>query len=153
MASHNAFANGQAINRNNMRVNESALRGAHVTNGVNATPTHASYLGATKCARPRGHAFQQYSESRSGGADNAGGRRFALAGPYHEYFSAEAWELQQTVAVKSSRGVATAAANNNHPAGFNGSTAPSNNQTHTYADRPPSARPQGAYSGSRPIIP
>ncbi len=46
-ASHSAFVNGQAINRGATHLSASALRGAKVTNGVNASPTRASYLGAS----------------------------------------------------------------------------------------------------------
>jgi uncharacterized membrane protein YgcG len=46
-ASHNAFVNGQAINRGATHLSESALRGASVTNRINASPTRASYLGAS----------------------------------------------------------------------------------------------------------
>jgi hypothetical protein len=46
-ASHSAFVNGQAINRGATHLSASALRGARVTNGVNASPSRASYLGAS----------------------------------------------------------------------------------------------------------
>jgi len=46
-ASHSAFVNGQAINRGATHLSESALRGARVTNNINASPTRASYLGAS----------------------------------------------------------------------------------------------------------
>jgi hypothetical protein len=46
-ASHSAFVNGQAINRGATHLSASALRGARVTNGVSASPTRASYLGAS----------------------------------------------------------------------------------------------------------
>src|SRR5208283_5392626 len=46
-ASHSAFVNGQAINRGATHLSASALRGAKVTNGVNASPTRASYLGVS----------------------------------------------------------------------------------------------------------
>ncbi|MGC2764455.1 MAG: DUF6600 domain-containing protein [Candidatus Acidiferrum sp.] len=45
-ASHNAFVNGQAINRGAQHLTEASLRGAQVTNGMHASPTHASSLGA-----------------------------------------------------------------------------------------------------------
>jgi hypothetical protein len=45
-ASHNAFVNGQAINRGASHLSEASLRGARIVNGVNASPTHSSYLGA-----------------------------------------------------------------------------------------------------------
>ena len=46
-ASHSAFVNGQAINRGATHLSASALRGASVTNRINASPTRASYLGAS----------------------------------------------------------------------------------------------------------
>ena len=46
-ASHSAFVNGQAINRGATHLSPAALRGARVTNSVNASPTRASYLGAS----------------------------------------------------------------------------------------------------------
>ena len=46
-ASHNAFVNGEHINRGTHQVTEASLRNARVTNGINASPTRASYLGAS----------------------------------------------------------------------------------------------------------
>lgn len=47
-ASHNTFVNGQAVNRGAQHLTEASLRGAQVTTrGVQATPTHSSYLGAS----------------------------------------------------------------------------------------------------------
>jgi hypothetical protein len=46
-ASHNAFVNGQAINRGAAHLTAASLNGAHVVGGVNASPTHSSYLGAS----------------------------------------------------------------------------------------------------------
>lgn len=45
-ASHNAFVNGQAINRSSQHLTEASLRNAQVTNGIHATPTRTSALGA-----------------------------------------------------------------------------------------------------------
>ncbi|HKM65567.1 MAG TPA: DUF6600 domain-containing protein [Candidatus Acidoferrum sp.] len=63
-ASHNAFVNGQAINRGASHVSAASLRGAQVVGGVNASPTHSSYLGA---ANTRGNVSRPSSnvESRS----------------------------------------------------------------------------------------
>jgi len=47
VASHNAFVNGQAINRSSTRLSANSLRNAQVTNGIKASPTHASYFGAS----------------------------------------------------------------------------------------------------------
>ena len=46
-ASHSAFVNGQAINRGATHLSAAALRGASVTNRIDASPTRASYLGAS----------------------------------------------------------------------------------------------------------
>ena len=46
-ASHNAFVNGQAINRNATHLSASSLRNARVAGSVNASPTHSSYFGAS----------------------------------------------------------------------------------------------------------
>jgi len=46
-ASHNAFVNGQAINRNATHLSANSLRNARVSGGVNASPTHSSYFGAS----------------------------------------------------------------------------------------------------------
>ena len=45
VASRNNFVNGQAINRGAFHVNESALRGARVTNRTGFTPTRQSFVG------------------------------------------------------------------------------------------------------------
>jgi hypothetical protein len=46
-ASHNAFVNGQAINRGATHLSASSLRNARVAGGVNASPTHSSFMGAS----------------------------------------------------------------------------------------------------------
>ena len=51
-ASHNTFVNGQAVNRGAQHLSEASLRGAQVsTNGIHATPTRSSYLGASNMNR------------------------------------------------------------------------------------------------------
>ena len=50
--SHNAFVNGQLVNRGNARVTAASLRGATVTNRLNMTPTRQSFTGAVN-ARAR----------------------------------------------------------------------------------------------------
>ncbi len=47
VASHNAFVNGQRINRSASHISASSLRNARVENGISARPTNASYLGAS----------------------------------------------------------------------------------------------------------
>ena len=44
--SHNAFVNGQRVNRGATRVTAADLRGAQVTNRLSLTPTRQSYMGA-----------------------------------------------------------------------------------------------------------
>jgi hypothetical protein len=46
VASRNAFAGGQAINRHSVRVTQASLRGAQVTDRIAATPTRQSSFGA-----------------------------------------------------------------------------------------------------------
>ncbi len=46
VANHNAFRNGQAINRGATRLTAASLRGAQVTNSVGIKPTQRSSLGA-----------------------------------------------------------------------------------------------------------
>jgi hypothetical protein len=47
-ASHSTFVNGQAVNRGAQHLTEASLRNAKVTtNGIHASPTRSSYLGAS----------------------------------------------------------------------------------------------------------
>jgi len=46
-ASRSTFVNGQAINRSAQHLNAASLRNAQVTNGIHASPTRSSYLGAS----------------------------------------------------------------------------------------------------------
>ncbi len=147
VASHSAFANGQAINRNNMRVNESMLRGAHVTNGVNATPSHASYLGATnthgRVATPSSNIQNRAVMART--APAAGASHL----PVHT-MNASALRPGRSPAPTATNNVRSAPSGsmNNRPGSFGGNTPASNGRTTTYADRPPSARPQGGLNGN-----
>jgi hypothetical protein len=45
--SRTGFVSGQSVNRGAARLTEASLRGAHVSNGANVSPTHASYFGAS----------------------------------------------------------------------------------------------------------
>jgi hypothetical protein len=51
-ASHNALVNGERINRGAQHLTAASLRNAQVTNGIHATPTRSSSLGA---ANMQGH--------------------------------------------------------------------------------------------------
>jgi len=46
-ASHNAFVNGERINRNNSHISASSLRNARVAGGINASPNRSSFFGAS----------------------------------------------------------------------------------------------------------
>ena len=46
-ASHSAFVNGERINRNNTHLSAGSLRNARVAGGINASPTHSSFFGAS----------------------------------------------------------------------------------------------------------
>jgi hypothetical protein len=46
-ASHNAFVNGQAINRGAQHLTEASLHGTQVANGIHAAPTRFSSMGAS----------------------------------------------------------------------------------------------------------
>jgi hypothetical protein len=46
-ASHNAFVNGERINRSGTRLSASSLRNARVAGGINASPNHSSYFGGS----------------------------------------------------------------------------------------------------------
>jgi hypothetical protein len=46
-ASHTAFVNGQSINRSATHLSANSLRNARVAGGINASPTHSSFLGAS----------------------------------------------------------------------------------------------------------
>jgi hypothetical protein len=47
VASHNSFVNGERINRSSTHLSANSLRNARVAGGINASPTHASFLGAS----------------------------------------------------------------------------------------------------------
>jgi hypothetical protein len=147
VASHSAFANGQAINRNNMRVNESALRGTHVTNGVNATPTHASYLGATnmhgRVATPSNNIQNRAVVARTVPAASASHL------PVHTMNTStlRPGHYNAPTTTSNVRGASVGGVNN-RPGGFGGNASVSNNRTPSYADRPPSYRPQGGMNGN-----
>jgi hypothetical protein len=78
-ASHNAFVNGQTINRSSQHLTEASLRGAQVTNRINATPTHASYFGAANAhsnvARPINNVQNRSVMARTTPATAASGVR------------------------------------------------------------------------------
>jgi len=46
-ASHSAFVNGERINRSSTHLSASSLRNVRVAGGINASPNHSSFIGAT----------------------------------------------------------------------------------------------------------
>ena len=143
VASHSAFANGQAINRNNMRVNESTLRGAHVTNGANITPTHASYLGATnahgRVATPSSNIQNRAVVART--APAAGAAHL----PVHTMNTSALRPGQYNrPATTNNGGGHTLPVTGTRPGGFGG---PQNRSEQISTNRPPSARTTG-YGGN-----
>ena len=150
VASHNTFANGQAIHRNNMRVNESTLRGAHVTDGVNARPSHASYLGATnmhgRVATPS-HNIQNRSvvarTAPAAGASHLPVRTMNASALRPGRYTAPA-------ATSNLRGPSSGAsgAMNNRPEVSGGNAGTSNRRDQVSLNRPPSARTPGGFNGN-----
>jgi hypothetical protein len=128
-ASHNAFVNGQAINRGATHLSASSLRNARVAGGVNASPTHASYLGASsmhgRVATPSATVQNRSVVARSTPAAAASHM------PVHTMNSS---------AVSANRGSGNPAGNSarggNSPQGFS-----SSRQSQLSSNRPPSASP------------
>jgi hypothetical protein len=153
VASHNAFANGQAINRNNMRVNEAALRGAHVTNGADIRPTHASYLGATnthgRVATPSNNIQNRAVVART--APAAGASHLPVHTMNTSALRPGQYTRPATVNTANNanngRG-AVSPSMNNRLGGFSSNQSSSNHSQQTYSDRPPTARPQGGFGGN-----
>jgi hypothetical protein len=130
-ASHSAFVNGQRINPGATHLSASALRGAKVTNGINASPTHASYLGA---ANSRGHVA-----TPSAGVQN----RSVMA---RTTPAASASHLPVRTMSNSSLRPGNATANSAARPGGTSSGLNANRQSQLSANRPPS----GTQQGSRP---
>jgi hypothetical protein len=146
-ASHSTFANGQPIHRNNMQVNEASLRGAHITNGVNVKPTHASYLGATnvhgRVATPSSNVQNRPVVARTAPAVGASHL------PVRTMNASELRPGRYTAPAATSKPHdASSGAMNNRPGPSGGSTATSNRREQIFLNRPPSARPQGGFTGN-----
>jgi hypothetical protein len=147
-ASHNAFVNGQAINRNATHLSASSLRSARVAGGVNASPTHASYLGASnshgRVATPSANVQNRSVVARSTPASAASHM------PVHTMNSAS---------TSANHGGNSPAGNFNR-GGNNSQTFSNGRQSQLSSNRPPaasqmqSARPNGSFNsnanGSRP---
>lgn len=145
VAHHNAFANGQAIHRNDLRVNEATLRGAHVTNGVNARPTNASYLGAKnmhgRVATPSSNVQNRSVVARTSpatGASHLPVRTMNAA-------TLRPGQITRSEATNNIRGISESTLN--RPGSFGGNTSTPNHNRQDYSNRPPLARPQGGFAG------
>ena len=84
-ASHNAFVNGQAINRGAQHLTEASLRGAQVTNGMHAVTDACQLTRRSEYGLSRGDSVEKRGESQRDGTQHAGSRRFAFAGSHHEF--------------------------------------------------------------------
>jgi len=135
-ASRNTFVNGQAVNRNSMRVTQASLRSAQVTNRADFTPTRSSYTGAAN-ARGRVSAPPASVANRSVVARTA-----PAAAASH--IPVRTMNTQGLTA--GGRGNASANASANRPGAFGGrnnagsnNTATSQRQRELSNNRPPSA--------------
>jgi hypothetical protein len=151
--SHNAFVNGQAINRGAAHLTEASLKGAQVTNGVSATPTRQSYLGAANTGghvamppsaiqnrpvlartAPAAAASHMPVRTMSTGALNSG--RAGTSNPINS-----AAERPMMGRVATTMAAAQAAS---RPAGTPNTAAMSTRQRELSQNRPPSAIQNGA---------
>ena len=130
--SHNAFVNGQPVNRGANHLTEASLRGARVTNGVNASPTHASYLGT---ANSRGHISTPPAgvQNRSVMARTAP----AASASHLPVRTMDSANLRTGHAVNAP--ATSAARATNAPRGMS-----ANRQSQIASNRPPSAMPQNS---------
>jgi len=147
VASHTAFANGQAINRSNMmRVNESTLRGAQVTNGVNASPTRASYFGATnahgRVAMPSNSIQNRSVVART--APASGASRL----PVRTMNTSALRPGRENAPVNNNARGVNSPAMNNRPGVSGGRTPAFNRNEQLSSNRPPSAQTQGGVPGN-----
>ncbi|HET6931811.1 MAG TPA: DUF6600 domain-containing protein [Candidatus Acidoferrum sp.] len=145
VASHNAFVNGQRINRSSTHLSASTLRNVRVTNGVSASPTHASYFGA---ANSHGRVT---TPSASVQNRSVVARSTPAAAASHIPV-----RTMNSGAFSGNRGANSPAGNFGRGAN-NGQTFNNARQSQLSSNRPPSAsqpqnaRPNGSFnSGSRP---
>lgn len=129
-ASHNAFVNGQAINRSAQHLTEASLRGAQVTNHINASPSRSSYFGE---ANARGNVARPSTsvENRSVMARTTPGAA-ASHMPVHTMNTAS-----------HPSGSMNARSMSNAPSGMS-----ANRMSELSANRPPSASQPGSRAGS-----
>jgi hypothetical protein len=140
VASHSAFTSGQAINRSAAHVTEASLRGATVTNYINATPTHASYFAASN-AHARVSTPSSAIQNRSVVARTAPA---AAASHLPARRMNTAALRPNTTASNGARGLSSSTYN--RTAATNGKSATMNRQQEIASSRPPSARPQGSFN-------
>jgi hypothetical protein len=141
VASHSAFTNGQAINRGAAHITEASLRGTTVSNRVNATPTNASYHGASnahgRVATPSSAIQNRAVVART--APAAGASHL----PVHTMNTAALRSNPTT----SSNARGFSSTNNNRPGASGGNSATTmNRQQEISSNRPPSARTQGSFN-------
>jgi hypothetical protein len=146
VASHNAFVNGQAINRSATHLSANSLRNAQVTNGIKASPTHASYFGASnthgRVATPSNNVQNRSVVARSTPAAAA------------SHMPVRAMNSTATSANRAGN----SPAGNFGRGGNNGQTLSNGRQSQLSSNRPPStsqqqsARPNGSFNNnsSRP---
>lgn len=134
-ASHNAFVNGQSINRSTQHLSEASLRGAQVTNHINATPSHSSYFGAANAhgnvARPSSSIENRSVMARTTPSPGASHLPVHTMNP-----------------VAHAQTPITARSMSSSPAGLN-----ANRASELSANRPPSSSPSGTRPGSSNLNP
>lgn len=140
VASHSAVTNGQAINRGATHITEASLRGTTVSNRVNATPTNASYHGASnahgRVATPSSAIQNRAVVART--APAAGASHL----PVHTMNAATLHSNPTTSS--NARGVSST---NNRPGASGGNSATTmNRQQGISSNRPPAARTQGSFN-------
>ena len=140
VASHSAFTSGQAVNRANQHLTAASLRGATVTNGANATPTHASYLRATN-AHGRVSSPSSSVENRAVVARTAP----AAAASHLPVHTINTSTLRSNTIARNGARSASSPTYNRASASAN-STANTSRQQQIASNRPPSARPQGSFN-------
>ncbi len=146
--SRSSFVNGASVHNNRLTVNEASLRGARVTNGVNASPNHSSYFGA---ANARGHIATPSANIQN---RSVVARTAPAAGASHlQARTMNAGSLRQghfanTSATGSVHGAGMSQGGNFNRPVFSGSSTTNNTrQAQLSANRPPSSMTQ---QGTRP---
>jgi hypothetical protein len=148
-ASHNAFVNGQAINRSATHLSASQLQHAQVSNGIKASPTHSSFFGASntrgRVATPSASVQNRSVVARSTPAAAA---------------SHMPVRTMNSTSMSANHGANSPAANSGRGGNSNAQTFNNARQSQLSSNRPPSvsqmqgSRPNGSFNnnanGSRP---